>query len=86
MVRDPGERVYLRDECPYGRTRHDINVISAPVFDQFQRQIMVASLHIGTALTDTEITERPALVATTDTLTKQLGGAKPDPSRSNSER
>ncbi|MUL83963.1 MULTISPECIES: IclR family transcriptional regulator [unclassified Mycolicibacterium] len=78
LVSDIGERVYLRDEGPGGRTPHDISVISAPVFDHYQRQIMAASLHIGTALTDKEITERAqALVATADTLTKQLGGTKP---------
>lgn len=78
MVSDIGERVYLRDESPRGRTPHDISVISAPVFDHFQRQIMVASLHIGTSLTDNEITERAqALVTTADTLTTQLGGVKP---------
>ncbi|CQD23698.1 transcriptional regulator [Mycolicibacterium conceptionense] len=39
---------------------------------------MAASLHIGTALTDKEITDRArALVATADALTAQLGGVKP---------
>ncbi|WP_066899911.1 IclR family transcriptional regulator [Mycolicibacterium houstonense] len=78
LVSDIGERVYLRDEEPGHRTPHDISVISAPVFDHYQRQIMAASLHIGTALTDKEITERArALVATADAVTKQLGGTKP---------
>lgn len=78
LVSDIGERVYLRDEEPGGRTRHDISVISAPVFDHYQRQVMAASLHIGTALTDKEISERArALVATADALTEQLGGVKP---------
>ncbi|MGV0812466.1 helix-turn-helix domain-containing protein [Mycolicibacterium boenickei] len=78
LVSDIGERVYLRDEEPGGRTRHDISVISAPVFDHYRRQIMAVSLHIGTALTDKEITERArALVMTADALTKQLGGVKP---------
>lgn len=78
LVSDIGERVYLRDESPRGRTPHDISVISAPVFDHHQRQVMVASLHIGKALTDKEITERAqALSATADELTKQLGGIKP---------
>ncbi|WKG02797.1 IclR family transcriptional regulator [Mycolicibacterium sp. HK-90] len=78
LVSDIGERVYLRDEEPGHRTPHDISVISAPVFDHYQRQVMAASLHIGTALTDKEITERArALVATADAVTKQLGGTKP---------
>lgn len=78
LVSDIGERVYLRDEGSGGRARHDISVISAPVFDHYQRQVMAASLHIGTALTDKEITDRArALVTTADALTKQLGGVKP---------
>lgn len=78
LVSDIGERVYLRDEGPAGRKPHDISVISAPVFDHYQRQVMAVSLHIGTALTDKEISDRArALVATADALTKQLGGAKP---------
>ena len=79
LVSDIGERVYLRDESPRGRKTHDISVISAPVFDHYQRQVMVTSLHIGKALTDREITEcAHALVATADTVTKQLGGTKPN--------
>jgi DNA-binding IclR family transcriptional regulator len=79
LVSDIGERVYLRDESPRGRKPHDISVISAPVFDHYQRQVMVTSLHIGKALTDREITEcAHALVATADTVTKQLGGIKPN--------
>ncbi|MCV7282541.1 helix-turn-helix domain-containing protein [Mycolicibacterium flavescens] len=79
LVSDIGERVYLRDESPGGRTRHDISVISAPVFDHYRRQVMVTSLHIGSALTDSEIAERArALVATADAVTAQLGGVKPD--------
>jgi DNA-binding IclR family transcriptional regulator len=70
--------VYLRDENSRGRTRHDINVISAPVYDHYQRQVMVASMHIGKSLTDNEITERArAVVATADAVTTQLGGVKP---------
>ena len=42
------------------KQRHDISVISAPVFDHHGRQAMVASLQIGRALTDAEITEQPA--------------------------
>jgi DNA-binding IclR family transcriptional regulator len=78
MVSDIGERVYLRDENARSRARHDISVISAPVFDHYQRQVMVASMHIGKPLTDNEITERArALVATADTVTEQLGGRRP---------
>jgi DNA-binding IclR family transcriptional regulator len=78
LVSDIGERVYLRDESPRGRKPHDISVISAPVFDHYQRQVMVTSLHLGKALSDREITEcAHALVATADTVTKQLGGTKP---------
>ncbi|MEW2478191.1 IclR family transcriptional regulator [Mycobacterium sp. NPDC051198] len=78
LVSDIGERVYLLDEGPGGRAPHDISVISAPVFDHYQRQVMAASLHIGTALTDNEIGDRArALVATADALTHQLGGTKP---------
>lgn len=76
LVSDIGERVYLRNER--GRKRHDISVISAPVYDHYQRQVMVASMHIGKPLTDNEIAERArALVATADAVTKQLGGVKP---------
>nr|WP_090279836.1 MarR family transcriptional regulator [Mycolicibacterium komanii]CRL75894.1 transcriptional regulator [Mycolicibacterium komanii] len=78
LVSDIGERVYLRGENGTGRKRHDISVISAPVYDHYQRQIMVASMHIGKALTDNEIHERArALVATADSVTEQLGGTKP---------
>ena len=85
LVSDIGERVYLRTETgpPQGRQRHDISVISAPVYDHHQRQVMVASLHIGSALTDAEITKRArALVTTADILTTQLGGTKPSPAGS----
>ncbi|MGV9801761.1 IclR family transcriptional regulator [Mycobacterium sp. NPDC003449] len=76
LVSDIGERVYLRGEVEADRS--DISVISAPVFDHYQRQIMAASMHIGTALTHNEITERAgALVATADAITRQLGGTKP---------
>lgn len=78
LVSDIGERVYLRDQNASGRKRHDISVISAPVYDHYQRQVMVASMHIGKALTDNEITERAhALMATADAVTLQLGGMKP---------
>jgi DNA-binding IclR family transcriptional regulator len=82
LVSDIGERVYLRDENVRGRGRHDISVISAPVYDHYQRQVMVASMHVGRSLTDNEITERArALVATADAMTQQLGGLKPPGSR-----
>ena len=58
----------------------DVSVISAPVYDHHQRQVMVVSLHIGRALTDAEITARArALVATADRVTAQLAGNKPSP-------
>ena len=79
LVSDIGERVHLRDESERGgkgrSTRFDISVISAPVYDHYRRQVMVASMHIGKALTDNEIRERAkALVATADAVTEQLGG------------
>jgi hypothetical protein len=80
MIADIGERVYLRSESPTtgSRERHDISVISAPVFDHHHRQAMVVSLQIGRALTDAEIAKRArALTATADILTSRLGGAKP---------
>ena len=82
LVSDIGERVHLRDEDERGgkgrSTRFDISVISAPVYDHYRRQVMVASMHIGKALTDNEIRERAkALVATADAVTEQLGGTAP---------
>jgi DNA-binding IclR family transcriptional regulator len=79
LIADIGERVYLRGEPRQGaRARHDISVISAPVFDHHQRQAMVVSLQIGRALTDGEIAKRGrALTATADVLTRRLGGVKP---------
>jgi DNA-binding IclR family transcriptional regulator len=78
LVSDIGERVYLRDENENGgRKRHDISVISAPVYDHYQRQVMVASMHIGKSLTDNEIVERArALVATADAVSAQLGSTQ----------
>jgi hypothetical protein len=89
LVSDIGERVYLPDDEPpahradRGRsgppTRHDISVIAAPVFDHHRRQVMVVSLQIGHALTDSEITERAREVMTSAAaLTAQLGGSRPD--------
>jgi DNA-binding IclR family transcriptional regulator len=82
LVSDFDERVYLRSETYVvgsgARQRHDISVISAPVYDHHRHQAMVASLQIGHALTDAEITERArGLDAAADALTAQLGGAKP---------
>ena len=78
IVSDIGERVYLHSETSGTHQRHDISVISAPVYDHHQRQAMVASLQIGRPLTDPEIAERArGLVAAADTLTAQLGGVKP---------
>ena len=81
MIADIGERVYLGSEPPTGsRQRHDISVISAPVFDHHHRQAMVVSLQIGRAMTDSEIAKRArALTATADVLTGRLGGATPTP-------
>lgn len=77
LISDIGERVYLRSERGRGR-RHDISVISAPIFDHHRRQVMVASLHIGRALTDTEISRHAAaLITTADGITAQLGGVRP---------
>lgn len=80
LISDIGERVYLRSESkgPGSRQRHDVSVISAPVFDHHHRQAMVVSLQIGRALTDSEIAKYArGLVATADALTAQLGGTKP---------
>ncbi|MCF6387448.1 helix-turn-helix domain-containing protein [Mycobacterium sp. MBM] len=81
LVSDIGERVYLRGED--GLTaRHDVSVIAAPVYDQHQRQVMVATLQIGAALSDDEITAHAhGLIRAADTLTMQLGGVKPDHGR-----
>ena len=74
LVSDIGERVYLRDEST-ARQRHDISVISAPIYDRHGRQAMVVSLHVGATLTDTEITKRArALAETANLLTAQLKG------------
>ncbi|MEB3021688.1 IclR family transcriptional regulator [[Mycobacterium] crassicus] len=79
LVSDIGERVYLRSEAG-SRGRHDISVISAPVYDDHQRQAMVVSLHAQRALTDSEITRwARGLLRTADALTAQLGGTKPKP-------
>lgn len=75
LVSDIGERVYLRSESSGSA---DVSVIAAPVYDHHQRQVMVASLQIGRALTDNEIDERAhAVMATADAVTRQLGGTKP---------
>ena len=74
LISDIGERVYLRSEADGGRRRHDISVISAPVYDHHHRQAMVASLQIGRALTDSEIAKHArGLMTTAATLTAQLG-------------
>ncbi|MCV7346833.1 IclR family transcriptional regulator [Mycolicibacterium rhodesiae] len=80
LISDIGERVYLRSEAegPGSRQRHDVSVISAPVYDHHHRQAMVVSLQIGRALTDSEIAKHAkGLVATATALTTQLGGSKP---------
>lgn len=76
LVSDIGERVYLRGEDG-PEARHDISVIAAPVYDHHQRQVMVATMQIGTALTDDEIFVRAqALMQTADAVTLLLGGSK----------
>jgi DNA-binding IclR family transcriptional regulator len=79
LISDIGERVYLRSEADTGgRQRHDVSVISAPVYDHHRRQAMVVSLQIGRAMTDAEIVKQSrALVSTADALTAQIGGTKP---------
>lgn len=77
LISDIGERVYLRGESE-ARQRHDVSVISAPVYDHHHRQAMTVSLQIGRALTDSEIAKHArGVMATADALTAQLGGAKP---------
>ncbi len=77
LISDTGERVYLRSEAE-ARQRHDISVISAPVYDHHRRQAMVVSLQIGRAMTDSEIARHArGLTATADALTAGLGGSKP---------
>jgi DNA-binding IclR family transcriptional regulator len=74
LVSDVGERVYLRSEAT-ARQRHDVSVISAPVFDHHRRQAMVVSLQIGRSLSDAEITRcARGLTTAAATLTAQLGG------------
>lgn len=75
LVSDIGERVLLRSDEP--QRSHDISVIAAPIYDHHQRQVMVATLQIGAALTHGEIAERArALVQTADAVTLTLGGTK----------
>lgn len=75
LISDVGERVYLRGES--AGPRHDISVLSAPVFDHYGRQAMVASLHVGKALTDAEIARHArGVIACADALTAQLGGVR----------
>jgi DNA-binding IclR family transcriptional regulator len=78
LISDIGERVYLRSEAEGTRQRHDVSVISAPVYDHRHQQAMVVSLQIGRALTDSEIAKHArGLLATADAFTAQLGGTKP---------
>ncbi|MDT5000520.1 MAG: hypothetical protein QOK12_2625 [Mycobacterium sp.] len=79
LVADIGERVYLRSEANASgtRQRHDVSVISAPVYDHHRRQAMVVSLQIGRALSDGEITRcARGLMTAASTLTAQLGGIR----------
>ena len=78
LVSDVGERVHLPTTGGDADERHDISVISAPVYDHHRHQIMVASLHVGARLSEREITERAlALVETADAVTAALGGTTP---------
>lgn len=88
LVADVGERVYLRAEAGgSARQRHDISVISAPVYDHHQRQVMVASLHVGRALTDAEISKwARGLTTAAGALTAQLGGSLPQPDSASSRK
>lgn len=77
LISDIGERVHLAGDAG-PRQRHDVSVIAAPVYDHHHRQALTVSLQIGRALTDAEIAKHAkGLVATADSLTAQLGGAKP---------
>lgn len=77
LVADVGERVYLRSESG-ARQRHDISVISAPVFDHHRRQAMVVSLQLGRPMTDSEITRHSrGVLAAAAALTAQLNGREP---------
>lgn len=83
LISDIGERVYLRNEvadtAARARQRHDVSVISAPVYDHHRRQAMVLSLQIGRSLTDAQIAKHArGLVAAAGVLTAQQGGVKPD--------
>ncbi|MDZ7883080.1 MAG: helix-turn-helix domain-containing protein [Mycobacterium sp.] len=77
LVSDIGERVYLRGEDG-PEARNDISVIAAPVYDHHRRQVMVATMQIGRAITDDEIADRAsALVTTAEAVTAHLGGSRP---------
>jgi len=83
LISDIGERVYLRNEAAdtavRTRERHDVSVISAPVYDHHRRQTMVLSLQIGRSLTDSQIAKHArGLLAAAGVLTAQQGGVKPD--------
>ena len=78
LISDIGERVYLPSEAT-DRSRHDISLIAAPVYDHHRNQVMVATLQIGRALSDADIARHArGLCAAADTITTALGGAKPD--------
>lgn len=78
LISDIGERVYLPGEDSATNTRHDISVISAPVFDHYGRQAMVVSLQIGRALTDAEIARHArGVTSTAAALTATLAGRAP---------
>ena len=78
LISDIGERVHLRsDDADVARKRHDVSVISAPVYDRRCRQVMVMSLQVGRSLTDTQIVKHArGLIAAADALTARQGGVK----------
>jgi len=80
LISDIGERVYLRSESDDAakRQRHDVSVISAPVYDHYRRQAMVLSLQIGRSLTDAQIAKHArGLVSAAGVLTALQGGVNP---------
>ena len=76
LISDIGERVYLRSEAE-ARQRHDISVISAPVYDHHRSDHGgVPADRLGyDRLRDRKA--RKGLTATADALTTGLGGSKP---------
>ena len=77
LVSTIGERVYLPTHGA-SRKKHDISVISAPVYDHHQRQAMLVSLQVNRSLTDNEIaTLARRVMQCAAALTAQCGGSQP---------